>query len=130
MQNIFIFTLCKVFCLFAWLQFNIASSNIPSHFKKDSFKFNFLNILNFWTDSDDSNAEDGPSEADSLKGPLQEADEKSRLVWCSELWACGYWNIQGPFRIARQNCPVFQWVFTHKRLCQVSFHAMNLKMYI
>ncbi|XP_030919779.1 protein FRA10AC1 isoform X3 [Geospiza fortis] len=29
-------------------------------------------------DSDDSSAEDGPSEADSLKGPLREADEKSR----------------------------------------------------
>lgn len=69
-----------MFCLFAWLQFNIASSNIPSHFKKDSFKFYFVNILNFLTDSDDSNAEDGPSEADSLKGPLREADEKSRLV--------------------------------------------------
>ncbi|XP_068875792.1 protein FRA10AC1 isoform X10 [Aphelocoma coerulescens] len=29
-------------------------------------------------DSDDSNAEDGPSEADFWKGPLREADEKSR----------------------------------------------------
>lgn len=45
-------------------------------------KFYFINILNFVPDSDNSNAEDGPSDADFWK-----ADEKSRLVWCSELAA-------------------------------------------
>uniref|UniRef100_A0A8B9C2Y5 FRA10A associated CGG repeat 1 n=1 Tax=Anser brachyrhynchus TaxID=132585 RepID=A0A8B9C2Y5_9AVES len=36
--------------------------------------------LNFLTDSDNSDVQDGPSDADFWKGPLQETDEKSRLV--------------------------------------------------
>lgn len=51
----------------------------------NSFKIYFISTLNFLIDSDNSDAQDGPSDADFWKGPLQEADEKSRLVWSSEL---------------------------------------------
>lgn len=46
----------------------------------NSLKNYFISTLNFLTDLDNSSEQEGPSDADFWKGPLQEADEKSRLV--------------------------------------------------
>lgn len=53
------------------------------------------------TDSDNSDAQDGPSDADFWKGPLQEPEEKSRLVWSGELVASKTYCVHSELRRQR-----------------------------
>lgn len=89
----------------------------------------FISTSNYFlTDSDNSDAQDGPSDSDFWKGPLQEADEKSRLVWSSELVAVKH-TVSIQNWKGRDFSGVLQWIFWHVILCQIFFHIVNLSVF-